>query len=251
MRKSIADLNAMLVEIVKAPDVGAFVAEAVAMIQPDSPVFKRKPHSQLVGALQGHPDCRTLKQWSAAGRKVKTGETARYVYGPLGASGFQLTMPVFGLDQTESRDGIDPATPWTEPGEYQARLSTYLDTYPPRTRLEIMAASAAVEAYYHQYPGELPLPLGYSGEGWIDNLTMARGRKVKTGVLRPMTLRLAKEIIAHTFKAIGAAMNRPELGTDIAKDNNQPGGPDGGMVETPSGPSPCYDYVPVDYAGEF
>lgn len=249
MKQSIKDLNAMVVEAVKAPDLGAFIAEAIAMTPTDSPAFKRKPHSRLVGALQGHPDCRTLKQWSAAGRKVKPGETARYVYGPMGNNGFQLTMPVFGLDQTESRDGTEPAQPYTEPGEYQARLVSWLDAYPPRTRLEILAASAAVEAFYHQYPGELPLPLGYSGEGWIDNLTMARGRKVKSGVLKPLTLRLAKEIIAHTFGVIGAALGCQSVGMDSAMDENKPGEPV--MLGGPNGTSPCYDYVPVDYQADY
>src|SRR5215813_5207722 len=76
--------------------------------------------NQLLVVLHGFTDARGFRQWEQVGRKVKKGERAFYILGPVSKklvdedTGEERTIivgfreiPVFGLEQTEGRPVAD------------------------------------------------------------------------------------------------------------------------------------------------
>jgi len=109
-----------VVEKFQAGDLSPLVEVSRLHLPEDAPASKWTLSNRVLAFAQSQSlDCRGYKQWQAAGRQVKRGESSAYILAPRivqheNAKGEKepalrgwLALPVFGYTQTEGDDNTD------------------------------------------------------------------------------------------------------------------------------------------------
>lgn len=108
-----------VVERFKSGDISPVVEMTRIKLPEDAPVAKWSFGNRVMAFAQANTiDCRGYRQWESAGRQVKKGERAAYIFGPIlvpdenddGEKYSRLVgfrpIPVFGYHQTDGENGL-------------------------------------------------------------------------------------------------------------------------------------------------
>ena len=127
-----------IVETFKTGDLPEILSPIFLRFNYDIPCRKWSWSNQLLVALAGFNDARTLKQWNEVGRYICKGQKSFAIFSPCTRKvedkngekktvlfGFRCT-PVFGIGQTEVVDSEE----WEKSNEGQKKVEECLDTLP-------------------------------------------------------------------------------------------------------------------------